>query len=125
MATEFVSFIASHVWRALILAIGLALFLIMFFRNSTGSESNLRVNPKKLLKTIGISVLITVAIYLILLILIFFLQQPVCNTNSDCLSKADSLMKRLYYFTPLILFVVFYIYWLKDFSKNMKALRAK
>ena len=74
----------------------------------------------KILKSIGISLLITVGIKIFLLIISFFLSQPMCKTIANggrCPTNADILLASSLYTLPAIFLIVLLIYLIIKITK--------
>ena len=81
--------------------------LIIFF------IGKLKYNSKQIWKSIWVSLLITIGIHLLMLIISFFLPQPMCKQGYwDCSNNAELLLGISPYTIPLIFLIVILIYYI-------------
>jgi len=78
----------------------------------------LNYNFKQISKSIGLSLLITIGIKIILLIVSFFLPQPMCKMGAHCPSNAELLLHLSLYTIPAIFLIVLLIYLIVKILKN-------
>lgn len=70
----------------------------------------LNYNFKQISKSVGISLLIAIFIKIILLIISYFLPQPMCKLGVYCPSNAGILLSMSIYTIPAIFLIVLLIY---------------
>ncbi len=114
MATEIVSAsksLSPTFYILLLLTIIIIASIIILFKK-------LNYNFKQISKSIGISLLITVGIKIILLIVSFFLPQPMCKIGAHCPSNAELFLSLSPYTIPAIFLIVLLIYLIVKVVKN-------
>ena len=112
MATEIVSAsksFSSIFFILLLLTIIIIVSIIILIKK-------LNYNFKQISKSIEISLLITLGIEIILLIVSFFLLQPMCKMGAYCPSNAELLLSLSPYTIPAIFLIVLLIYLIVNFE---------
>jgi len=85
-----------------ILLVTLVIFLI----------KKLKYDAKQIWKSIGISLLISIGIQLLLMIISFFLPQPMCKIGGHCPSQAEILLLLSPYIIPGVFLIAILFYYI-------------
>ncbi|MCG2692692.1 hypothetical protein L6279_01120 [Candidatus Parcubacteria bacterium] len=114
MATEIVSAsksLSPAFYILVLLTIAIIASIIILIKK-------LNYDFKQISKSVGISLLITIGIKIILLIVSFFLPQPMCKMGAHCPSNAELLLSLSPYTIPAIFLIILLIYLIIKIVKN-------
>ncbi|MBI2499561.1 hypothetical protein HYV88_04945 [Candidatus Woesearchaeota archaeon] len=112
MVTEITNSFSSLFYITPLVIIAIITLIIFFIRK-------LNYNFKQVLKSIWISLLITISIQiLVLLVSMFLLPQQLCKIGANCPTNAEVSLSFLPYTTPIIFLFVILIYYIKKFIKK-------
>ena len=114
MATEIVGETKSLslTFYILLLIVIVIVVLIIFF------IKKLKCNIKQILKSIVISLLITIWVQILFLAISRFLPQPTCKIGGHCPTTADISLLFFPYTAPAIFLIVILIYYIIEFFRR-------
>ena len=84
-----------------VLIVGLMVFFL----------KKLKYNFKQILRSVGVSLLISIVIQIIIFVVVRFLPQPTCGLGEDCLNNPGIVLSMLHVSIPVIFLIVIFLYY--------------